>query len=116
MEEGLALLDEALAQVERTGERWNEAELHRVKGSCCCGPRRRSRGSRVLLPTSHRRSPAAGGAVLGAARHDQPGPPAARPGRGDEAREMLAAIYGWFTEGFDTPDLVEAKALLEELT
>jgi predicted ATPase len=32
-----------------------------------------------------------------------------------EARELLAPVYGWFTEGFDTPDLKEAKALLEEL-
>jgi predicted ATPase len=36
-------------------------------------------------------------------------------GRSDEARELLAAIYGWFTEGFDTADLVEARALLEAL-
>jgi tetratricopeptide (TPR) repeat protein len=36
--------------------------------------------------------------------------------RGDEARAMLAAIYGWFTEGFGTADLKEAKALLEELS
>jgi predicted ATPase len=36
--------------------------------------------------------------------------------RMDEARQMLAEIYGWFTEGFDTPDLQEAKALLEELS
>jgi predicted ATPase len=36
-------------------------------------------------------------------------------GRVAEAREALAAIYGWFTEGFDTPDLLEARALLEEL-
>jgi predicted ATPase len=34
----------------------------------------------------------------------------------DEARQMLAAIYDWFTEGFGTPDLQEAKALLEELS
>ena len=33
----------------------------------------------------------------------------------DKARQMLAEIYGWFTEGFDTPDLQEARALLEEL-
>ena len=32
-----------------------------------------------------------------------------------EARDLLAPIYGWFTEGFDTPDLKEAKALLNEL-
>ena len=36
-------------------------------------------------------------------------------GRRDEARTMLAAIYGWFTEGFDTADLKDAKALLDEL-
>ena len=36
-------------------------------------------------------------------------------GRRDEARELLAPVYGWFTEGFDTRDLREAKALLEEL-
>jgi predicted ATPase len=37
-------------------------------------------------------------------------------GRRDEARTLLAEIYGWFTEGFDTRDLKEAKALLDELT
>ena len=37
-------------------------------------------------------------------------------GRHAEARELLAPIYGWFTEGFDTPDLKEAKTLLAELT
>ena len=36
-------------------------------------------------------------------------------GKRDEARQMLAEIYGWFTEGFDTKDLQEAKTLLEEL-
>ena len=36
-------------------------------------------------------------------------------GKRDEARELLAPVYGWFTEGFDTRDLKEAKALLEEL-
>jgi len=38
-----------------------------------------------------------------------------RQGKRDVARELLAPIYGWFTEGFDTPDLKEAKALLAEL-
>ncbi len=37
-------------------------------------------------------------------------------GRREEARQMLAEIYGWFTKGFDTTDLQEAKALLEELS
>jgi hypothetical protein len=39
-----------------------------------------------------------------------------KQGRVDEARQMLAEVYGWFTEGFDMPDLQEAKALLEELS
>jgi predicted ATPase len=38
-----------------------------------------------------------------------------RQGKRDEAREQLAPIYDWFTEGFDTPDLQEAKGLLDEL-
>ena len=37
-------------------------------------------------------------------------------GKRDEARKLLAAVHGWFTEGFDTPDLKGAKALLDELT
>jgi len=40
----------------------------------------------------------------------------AKQGRRDEARSMLAEIYGWFTEGFDTADLKDAKALLEQLS
>ena len=39
----------------------------------------------------------------------------AKQGRRNEARTMVAEIYNWFTEGFDTPDLKDAKALLEEL-
>ena len=38
-----------------------------------------------------------------------------QPGKRDEARELLAPIYGWFTEGFETADLQEAKALLDAL-
>ena len=38
-----------------------------------------------------------------------------RQGKGDEARELLQPVYNWFTEGFDTPDLRDAKALLAEL-
>ena len=37
-------------------------------------------------------------------------------GKGEEARQMLAEIYGWFTEGFETPDLKEARALLDALS
>ena len=53
---------------------------------------------------------------MGAARDHQPRAAASRQGRRDEARTMLAEIYGWFTEGFDTADLIDAKALLDELS
>jgi predicted ATPase len=50
------------------------------------------------------------------ARCNEHGAALARSGKRDEARELLAPVYGWFTEGFDTLDLKEAKALLDELS
>ena len=52
--------------------------------------------------------------ILGTPRRHKPRAPLARPGQVQQARELLAPVYGWFTEGFDTRDLKEAKALLEE--
>ena len=52
---------------------------------------------------------------MGVARDDEPRAAFARQGHRDEARAMLADVYGWFTEGFDTADLKDAKALLDEL-
>ena len=52
---------------------------------------------------------------MGAARRDQPRPAWRDQGRRGEAHDLLAPVYGWFTEGFDTADLKEAKALLDEL-
>jgi hypothetical protein len=51
----------------------------------------------------------------GTPRRHEPRAPVAGPGEGAAARELLAPVYGWFTEGFDTRDLKEAKGLLEEL-
>jgi predicted ATPase len=53
--------------------------------------------------------------TIRAARRNEHGAVLARQGKRDEARELLAPVYGWFTEGFDTRDLKEAKALLVEL-
>jgi predicted ATPase len=53
--------------------------------------------------------------ILGTPRRHEPRTPLALSGQGQQARELLAPVYGWFTEGFDTRDLKEAKALLEEL-
>ena len=95
-EEGLRLLAEALAVVDK-GDRWYEAELHRIKGE-------------LLLLQAVPDAPRAEACfqqALAVARRQQ--------GKHAEARELLASIYSWFTEGFDTPDLQEAKALLEDL-
>ena len=54
--------------------------------------------------------------MVGAAHNRQPRAIAHELGRRDEARAMLSEIYGWFTEGFDTADLKDAKALLNKLS
>jgi len=60
-------------------------------------------------------SPVSSKPILGTARGDEHGASLARSGKPRQACELLAPVYGWFTEGFDTRDLKEAKALLEEL-
>jgi predicted ATPase len=115
VEEAFALFDDALQIVERTGASWVEAELYRHKGQ-------------LLLRQGH--SEAAEGLyrkALGIAAEQgaklwelRAAVSLARlhrdRGRHAEARDLLAPVYGWFTEGFDTVDLNEAKALLDELT
>ena len=49
-------------------------------------------------------------------RSNEHGAPLALPGEAEQARDLLAPVYGWFTEGFDTLDLKEAKVLLDELS
>jgi TOMM system kinase/cyclase fusion protein len=123
--EGLPVLTEALAHAHPTGERFYEAELHRLQGE--------------LLLQSGVRAPKSGGSpphveeaeacfrqALEIARGQQAKALELRTamslsrlwqqqGKQAEARALLALIYGWFTEGFDTADLQEAKALLDEL-
>jgi predicted ATPase len=121
-EEGLDALTEALTIVERTGERFWEAELHRVYGELSLrvtAPA--TRGSAVLASAEESFRKA-----IEIARQQQAKSLELRAamslsrlwrnqGRKDEARQVLAEIYSWFTEGFDTADLRDAKALLEEL-
>jgi predicted ATPase len=114
--EGLALLAEALAQAHKAGESWTEAELHRLKGELLLS----------LSADNHTEVEGCLHQALAVARHQQARSwelRAAmslarlwqRQGKRDEAQALLAPIYGWFTEGFDTADLQEAKALLEAL-
>ncbi len=107
---------DALDTVERTGERQSEAELHRLKGEWLLAHRRQRGEAEACLK---RAIAVARGqdakmfelrAAMSLARlwGDQ--------GRRGEAHDLLAPIYDWFTEGFDTLDLKEAKAVLDELT
>jgi predicted ATPase len=113
-EQGLTTLAEALALVEQTDERHWEAELCRLKGELLLmqGDDAEAEASLHKAVEVARRQQAKSWelrATVSLCRLWQ------QQGRIDEARQMLAEIYGWFTEGFDTPDLKEAKALLEEL-
>jgi len=114
--EGLAVVDEALSLVSQTQERWHEAELWRLKGELA-----RQTGLECLPEAENvlrRAIEIARGqgakwyelrATNGLARLLM------QQNRRDEARAMLADIYNWFTEGFHTADLKDAKALLDEL-
>jgi predicted ATPase len=114
IEGALTLLDDALQIVERTGECWFAAELNRCKGQLLLRQRHPEAAEELYRKAlSIAREQEAklwelrAAASLARLRRDQ--------GRRAEAGDLLAPIYGWFTEGFDTPDLKEAKALLDEL-
>ena len=114
-EGGLGTLDDALAQVETTGERYCEAELYRLKGKLLWmqGDQTKAGDCFQQAVEVARRQKAKSWelrATTSLARLWQ------AQGRADEARQALAEVYGWFTEGFDTPDLQEANALLKELS
>jgi predicted ATPase len=117
IEEGLGALAEALARVEKTGERFYEAELHRLKGALLLQqpPPDASQAESCFLQATEvaRRQQAKWlelRASVSMSRLWQ------EQGKQEAARQMLAEVYDWFTEGFDTPDLKEAKALLEEIS
>jgi predicted ATPase/DNA-binding winged helix-turn-helix (wHTH) protein len=114
-EEGLCLLTEALAEVEKHEVRFCEAELYRLKGELLLvqsTPHDAEADTcfRQALEIARRRQAKSWElrAAMSLARLWQ------RQGRRAEAYDLLAPIYGWFTEGFDTADLQEAKALLDE--
>jgi predicted ATPase len=116
IEEGLAVVNEALAKNRDTGTRFEEAEVLRLKGELLM---MRDSGTTEQAEASLR-------TALDVARAQEAkwwelrsSVSLARllrdTGRRDEARRVLAEIYDWFTEGFDTADLKDAKALLDEL-
>jgi predicted ATPase len=116
IEDGLQALTEAHALVEQYEDRWWEAEIHRLRGVLLLQqpgtpPAEAEACFQHALDVARRQEAKALElrAAMSLARLWQ------QQGKQGEARELLAPIYGWFTEGFDTADLQEAKALLEEL-
>jgi predicted ATPase len=114
VEDGLTALDEALQIAGRTGERWLDAELHWHKGGLLLRQGHAEAAEELFRKAlSITREQEAKfwelrtAVSLARLRRDQ--------GRRAEARELLAPVYDWFTEGFGTPDLKDAKVLLDEL-
>ena len=120
-EDALGMLAEAQAAVDSTGERWWEAEIRRLKGELTLklpAPAETSASEDLAEECFHQaltiaralRAPSLVCTTMSLSRLRL------RQGRREEARSALAEIYASFTEGFDTPDLKEAKTLLEELS
>lgn len=114
LDEGVAAVDEGLRWVRTNDEHLYEAETHRIRGELLV-----KQGAHAAAETCFEEA-------LGAAREQQAKSWELRAAtsmarmwlqqhRIDEARALLEPVYGWFTEGFDTADLMDAKALLEQL-
>jgi class 3 adenylate cyclase/predicted ATPase len=117
IEEGLATLDDALAKAAVTGVRGSDAEIHRLRGELTDrlpypDPAKPEESFRTALAIARHQGTRGYElrAAMSLARLRQ------QQGRPQEAVALLAPIHGWFTEGFDTADLKEAKALLDQLT
>jgi predicted ATPase len=114
VEESLTLMDDTLNIVARTGERWFAAELNRLKGQILLRQGQFEEAQELYHKAlSIAREQEAklwelrAAVSLAQLWRDQ--------GRRADARDLLAPVYGWFAEGFDTPDLKEAGVLLDEL-
>ena len=112
----LARIDEALALAGATGEHWTDAFLHRIRGEILLkraptntAPAEQAFLTAIAIAQQQKARSFGLRAAMSMARlwRDQ--------GKREEGRDLLAPVYGWFTEGFDTLDLKEAKALLDEL-
>jgi predicted ATPase len=116
-EEGLDALAEAAALVEKSGERYYEAEIHRLRGELLLAL---SAANRVDAEACFQQALEVSRRQQARSLELRAVTSLARLWRGQrkrtEARDLLAPVYGWFTEGFDTADLKEAKALLDGLT
>jgi predicted ATPase len=121
-EEGLAAVAEAIAIMGKTDERYYEAELHRLNGDLVL-----RRSGVEAEPSVQTEAEECFRKSIEIARQQEARSFELRvvtslsrlwkqQGKKEQARQMLAEIYGWFSEGFDTKDLKEAKALIEQLS
>jgi DNA-binding NtrC family response regulator/predicted ATPase len=114
--EGLRAIDEALVQVEKTGERYHEAEIHRVRGELILI---HDPDAAIPAETSFRRALEIARAQHAKGWELRTATSLARflraRDRADEAYRLLASVYEWFTEGFETADLLAAGRLLDEM-
>jgi DNA-binding winged helix-turn-helix (wHTH) protein/predicted ATPase len=111
--DGLSSVNEALALVEASGQHYWTAELHRVKGTLTRESDEKAAEASFREAIAIARRQGAKSFELRAAT--SLGRLRASRGKAAEAHALVSQIYAWFTEGFDTADLIEARALLEEL-
>jgi predicted ATPase len=115
-EVGLTALAEALTLAETTGERWYESELYRLKGALLLQQNAANQAEAehcfqqaITIAQNQQAKSFELRSAMSLSRLWQ------QQGKRQEAHDLLAPVYGWFTEGFDTADLIDAKALLDEL-
>jgi tetratricopeptide (TPR) repeat protein len=113
--DGLSCLDEAAQIIDTMGHRVWEVDAYRVRGDLLS-----TTGDRAAAEESYHRALAVARSQTAKTLELRAATSLARlwrdQGKHSEARDLLAPVYGWFTEGFDTPVLQEAKALLDELS
>jgi predicted ATPase len=115
-EEGLSAIDKAFEVLFRHDEKYFEAELHRLRGELFLMKNGKESEveacyqKAIEVSRSQKAKSLELRATMSLSRLWQ------KQGKKDEARKILQEIYGWFTEGFNTGDLKEAKALLKELS
>jgi predicted ATPase len=116
LDDALRCIDDAIDKLERSKEKWCEAEVHRIAGEIALkspapdsekAEKYFDRARTVARDQQAKSWELRASMSMARLWRDQ--------GKREEARELLAPVYGWFTEGFDTLDLKEAKALLDEL-
>ena len=117
VEAGLGALKEAVEVIERTGQRWYEAELYHLKGELLL---QQSPDNATEAETCFHQAISIAQNQSAKSWELRAATSLARlwqsQGKREEARKVLEPVYSWFTEGFDTAELIDAKALLDELS